>query len=96
MTLKRARRRLDVESERVGGAAEAGHWVWRLPKEVSAKGLVPISDFDPLSVNPHFRAENGQPESLRGSSETDNAREGEQEADVVAFEQLLEEKRRAR
>jgi AAA domain len=73
-TLKRARQQLDVESERVGGAAEAGHWVWRLPKGATPKGAIPISEFGPLSANLHSRAENVPPESLRGPSETDNAR----------------------
>ena len=73
-TLKRARQQLGVESERVGGAAEAGYWVWRLPKGANPKGAIPISDFGPLSANPHPRAENGPSESLRGPSGTDNPR----------------------
>jgi hypothetical protein len=72
MTLKRARRQLGVESDRVGegGRRGGGHWVWRLPiKGVSVKGVSPISDLDPLNQNPHSNAENERSEALRGSPE---------------------------
>ena len=37
-TLKRAKRRLNVESKRVEGAAGDGYWVWELPRAEKAKG----------------------------------------------------------
>jgi hypothetical protein len=65
-TLKRAKQRLGVVSERVGGVGDAGHWTWRLS---GSKGLASLEDQEvgSLSANPHEQNDPAPAEELRGS-----------------------------
>jgi hypothetical protein len=66
-TLKRAKERAGVISERVGGVGGAGHWTWRLN---GSGGLIPLEDqeVDPLSANPHEERDSASDGTLRGSN----------------------------
>ena len=41
---KEAKKALGVEGERIGGVADTGYWVWRLPKGAATKDADPISE----------------------------------------------------
>ena len=67
-TLKRAKDRAGVLSQRVGGVGDAGHWTWRLR---GSRGLDSSEDQEVglLSANPHEEQDSASDESLRGSNE---------------------------
>ena len=65
-TLKRAKERAGVVSERVGGVGDAGRWTWRLS---GSKGLASLEDQEvgSLSSNPHEERDSASNGRLRGS-----------------------------
>ena len=71
-TLKRAKKRLGVKSEREGGVAAQGAWVWRLPERslsgASELNPLAIHELDPLRKNGSTMRESAPTEPLSGSS----------------------------
>jgi hypothetical protein len=63
-TLDRAKQRLGVVSERVGGIAEAGHWTWRLktPRTVAS---FEDGGVGALSANQHEQTDSDEADALR-------------------------------
>ena len=72
-TLKRAKKALGVQSERQGGIADRGAWVWRLPDAPALSGASPIRPLgsdavNTLSSNPHEQTDSEDNDSLRSAS----------------------------